>query len=285
MPSFSRLANKEEIDRHLEPALVEKWERLFAILRQLGSAAVAYSGGVDSALLATATYLALGERMAAFTIRSVVEQPGEAAAAAELAAQVGFRHQLVDFDDLALPEFSANPPLRCYYCKLERFKALGRLATMEGLEHLLEGSNKDDELQRRPGKRAVQELGVRSPLAEASLGKMEVRSLARALGLPVWEKPSSPCLATRFPYDSPITVEALQRVAAAERFLTERGYRQVRVRDYGNLARIEVDPGMISDLVADRQVVSRRLLELGYKHVTLDLLGYRSGSLDEVLEE
>ena len=285
MPRSSRLANQEEITKQLEPTLAEKWERLLTILRQLGSAAVAYSGGVDSVVLATAAYLALGERMAAFTIRSVVEQPGEAAAAAELAAQVGFRHQLVDFDDLAVEEFSANPPLRCYTCKLERYKTLGRLAARQGLEHLLEGSNQDDAHERRPGKRAVQELGVRSPLAEAGLGKMEIRSLARALELPVWEKPSAPCLATRFPYGSTITVEGLQRVAEAEKFLVERGYRQVRVRDYGSLARIEVEPGMVADLAADRQAVSQRLGELGYKHVTVDLLGYRSGSLDEVLEE
>lgn len=251
----------------------------------MGSAAVAYSGGVDSALLATAAYLALGERMAAFTIRSEVEQPGDSAAAAELAAQVGFRHQIIAFDDLAQLDFSTNSPDRCYYCKLERFKALNNLANAQGLEILLEGSNVDDELQRRPGKRAVQELGVRSPLAEAGLTKTDIRMLARVLELPVWEKPSSPCLATRFPYGSHITVEGLQRVAAAETFLQERGYKQVRVRDYGSLARIEVQPDMIPGLVAERQEVVLSLRSLGYQHISLDLLGYRSGSLDEGLEE
>jgi pyridinium-3,5-biscarboxylic acid mononucleotide sulfurtransferase len=271
--------------RDLEPSLAEKWHRLLEILNAIRSAAVAYSGGVDSALLATATYLALGERMAAYTIRSAVESPGDAQAAAELAAQVGFRHYWIDFDDLAQPAFRANPPERCYYCKLERLRALGELAAQNDLESLLEGSNADDEGQRRPGRRALKELGVQSPLAQAGLGKTEIRALARALGLPVWERPSSPCLATRFPYGTQITPAGLQRVAAAEAVLNERGYRLVRVRDYGSMARIEVDPQMLERLAADRQEVIEKLLELGYKHVALDLIGYRSGSLDEVLEE
>jgi pyridinium-3,5-biscarboxylic acid mononucleotide sulfurtransferase len=269
----------------LEPALADKWHKLLGILHGMRSAAVAYSGGVDSALLATAAYLALAERMAAFTIRSVVDAPGDAQAAAELAAQVGFRHRFVDFDDLAQPAFRANPPERCYYCKLERLKALGRLAALEDIQTLLEGSNADDEGQRRPGRQALKELGVRSPLAETGLGKTEIRALARALGLPVWERPSSPCLATRFPYGTQITPAGLQRVAAAEAVLQGRGYRLVRVRDYGSMARIEVDPQMLERLATDRQEVTEKLLELGYKHVALDLMGYRSGSLDEVLEE
>jgi pyridinium-3,5-biscarboxylic acid mononucleotide sulfurtransferase len=267
----------------LEPDLVAKWMRLLDILSRMRSAAVAYSGGVDSALLAAAAYLALGERMAAFTVRSVVEPPGDSQAAAELAAQVGFRHHIVDFDDLAQPNFSANSPERCYFCKLERLKTLGQLAEQVGLESLLEGSNVDDHGQRRPGKRAVKELGVRSPLVEAGLGKSDIRALARALGLAVWERPSSPCLATRFPYGTPLTRDGLQRVAAAETFLHVRGYRLVRVRDYGSMARIEVDPEMLERLAADREAVVSKLRELGYGHITLDLIGYRSGSLDEGL--
>ena len=267
----------------LEPVMAIKWQRLLGILSEMRSAAVAYSGGVDSALLATAAYLALGERMVAFTIRSVVEQPGESDAAAELAGQVGFRHSIINFDDLAQPAFRTNPPERCYYCKLERLKALGRLAEQAGLESLLEGTNIDDDRQRRPGKRAVRELEVRSPLVEAGLGKTEIRALARALGLAVWERPSSPCLATRFPYGTPITQDGLQRVAAAEAFLHTRGYRLVRVRDYGSMARIEVDPEMLERLAADREDVVSKLHELGYGHITLDLIGYRSGSLDEGL--
>jgi pyridinium-3,5-biscarboxylic acid mononucleotide sulfurtransferase len=269
----------------LEPDLVAKWMRLLDILSRMRSAAVAYSGGVDSALLAAAAYLALGERMEAFTVRSVVEPPGDSQAAAELAAQVGFRHHIVDFDDLAQPNFRANSSERCYYCKLERLKTLGQLAEQAGLESLLEGSNVDDDGQRRPGKRAVKELGVRSPLVEAGLGKTEIRALARALGLAVWERPSSPCLATRFPYGTPITRDGLQRVAAAETFLRVRGYRLVRVRDYGSMARIEVDPDMLERLAADREAVVSKLRELGYGHITFDLIGYRSGSLDEGLPQ
>jgi uncharacterized protein len=269
----------------LEPSLVHKWQRLLEILQGMGSAAVAYSGGVDSALLATAAYLALGERMAAFTIQSPVEPPGETQAAAELAEQIGFQHHIVDFDDLAQPVFRANPPERCYYCKLERLKTLGQLAAQAGLDNLLDGSNMDDEQQRRPGRRALKELGVRSPLAEAGLSKAEIRALALALGLVVWERPSSPCLATRFPYGNPISLSGLQRVAAAEAVLHARGYRLVRVRDYGSMARIEVDPEMLESLAADRREVTQNLLQLGYKHIALDLMGYRSGSLDEVLDE
>jgi pyridinium-3,5-biscarboxylic acid mononucleotide sulfurtransferase len=269
----------------LEPDLGVKWQRLLDNLSGMRSAAVAYSGGVDSALLAVAAYLALGERMAAFTVRSVVEPPGESQAAAELAGQVGFRHHIVDFDDLAQPNFRANSPERCYFCKLERLKALGQLAEQAGLESLLEGSNVDDDGQRRPGKRAVKELGVRSPLVEAGLGKTNIRALARALGLSVWERPSSPCLATRFPYGTPLTRDGLQRVAAAETFLHVRGYSLVRVRDYGSMARIEVDPEMLECLAADREAVVGKLRELGYGHITLDLIGYRSGSLDEGLPQ
>jgi pyridinium-3,5-biscarboxylic acid mononucleotide sulfurtransferase len=292
-PDVAGLSVKIMVDRmipqpspaELCPKLAGKWKRLMDILRDLPSAAIAYSGGVDSALVATAAYIALGDRMGAFTVRSSVEQPGETEAAAELAAQVGFRHWVVDFDDIAQPAFRANPPERCYFCKLERLKALGVLAVQEGLEYMLEGSNADDEGQRRPGRRAVKELGVRSPLAEAGLGKTEIRELTRVLGLPVWNKPSSPCLATRFPYGNPITMDGLQRVAQAEAYLQEVGYRQVRVRDYGNMARIEVAPEMVVNLAAEGREVKSRLLELGYKHITLDLLGYRTGSLDEVLEE
>jgi pyridinium-3,5-biscarboxylic acid mononucleotide sulfurtransferase len=143
----------------------------------------------------------------------------------------------------------------------------------------------DDDGQRRPGKRAVKELGVRSPLVEAGLGKTDIRALARALGLAVWERPSSPCLATRFPYGTPLTQDGLQRVAAAETFLHVRGYRLVRVRDYGSMARIEVDPEMLERLAADREAVVSKLRELGYGHITLDLIGYRSGSLDEGLPQ
>lgn len=269
----------------LDPALALKWQRLSEILSRINSAAVAYSGGVDSALLSTAAYLALGKRMAAFTIRSAVEPPGDSREAAELAALVGFRHLFMDFDDLAQPLFRANPPDRCYYCKLERFKAMRKLASEEGLDSLLEGSNADDQGQRRPGRKAQKELGVMSPLAEAGLSKAEIRALARSLGLPVWERPSSPCLATRFPYGMSITREGLERVAAAEGYLIDCGFRSVRVRDYGHMARIEVDPEMIEQLSKNRHDLTLKLLNLGYKHIALDLIGYRSGSLDEVLRK
>jgi pyridinium-3,5-biscarboxylic acid mononucleotide sulfurtransferase len=267
----------------LDPALVLKWQDLLEILSKFPSAAVAYSGGVDSALLSTAAYLVLGNRMAAYTIRSLVESPGDSLAASEIANLVGFRHIFVDFDDLAQAAFRDNPPDRCYYCKLKRFKTMGGLAAQEGLGILLEGSNVDDQGQRRPGRRAQIELGVKSPLAEAGLRKVEIRGLAHSLGLPVWDRPSSPCLATRFPYGMSINREGLERVAAAEAVLQDCGFSLVRVRDYGHMARIEVDPEMIEHLCTKRNDLTKQLLNLGYKHIALDLIGYRSGSLDEVL--
>jgi pyridinium-3,5-biscarboxylic acid mononucleotide sulfurtransferase len=166
---------------------------------------------------------------------------------------------------------------------LERFKYLGKLASQECLSNLLEGSNVDDQEQRRPGRKAQSELGVKSPLAEAGLRKAEIRALSRSLGLTVWDRPSSPCLATRFPYGMPITREGLTRVAAAENYLLNCGFRSVRVRDYGHMARIEVDPEMIDQLCINRYSLKNKLLDLGYKHIALDLEGYRSGSMDEVL--
>jgi uncharacterized protein len=268
----------------LEPGLRDQGQRLYALLAGMGSLVVAFSGGVDSGLLCAVGHLALGDRLLAVTVRSPVESPGDHAAAVGLARQVGFAHRLVDFDDLNNPRFVENPPDRCYHCKLARFTEIRRLAAGVGARWVAEGSNADDAHDYRPGARAVAELGIRSPLAEAGLGKAAIRALARALGLSVADRPSSPCLATRFPYGSPVTLAGLDRVGQGEAFLGERGFQPVRVRHFGETARLEVATQALGALVDQRDEVLAFFRGLGFTYIEIDLAGYRSGSLNEVLK-
>lgn len=267
----------------LEAPLQSKATRLFEIFKEMGSAVVAFSGGVDSGLLCAVGYRALADRLLAVTVRSPVETPGDNQAAEALAAQVGFRHQIVDFDDLANPKFVSNPPDRCYHCKLARFRAVQNIAADFGARWVVEGSNADDAYDYRPGARAVAELGVRSPLAEAGFTKAEIRALARAMGLGVWDRPSAPCLATRFPYGTQVTRAGLEQVARGEGFLRDRGFRPVRVRHFGDMARIEVAPEAIPALAGQREETLVFFKELGFTYVVIDLAGYRSGAMNEVL--
>jgi uncharacterized protein len=273
----------EAILADIHPGARERWERLLASLRALESAAVAFSGGVDSGLLCAAAHRALGERMLAATIHSPVDPPGEMESAQGLARQLGFAHVVVAHDDLANPRFVANPPDRCYHCKLARLSLVRGLAAGRGLAHTLEGSNADDERDYRPGRRAVAELGVRSPLAEAGLTKDDIRAISRALGLAVWDRPSAPCLATRFPYGSPITRDGLRQVAEAEACLAGLGFAVARVRHHGAVARIEVPAADLPRLVSQRERIAARFKELGFAYVSADLAGFRSGSMNEVL--
>jgi len=259
--------------------------RLEEYLRELGGCLVAYSGGVDSSFLLAVARRVLGDRAAAATVRTLFLDRGEVDDARRRALALGARHEIVDIDLEDFPEVLANPPDRCYHCKKQVFSALRRCADGQGLPFLLDATHADDLHERRPGVRALRELGVVSPLASVGLRKSDIRALSAALGVDGSDRPSSPCLATRIPYGVPITGESLRRISGAEQVLRALGFAGTRVRDYGDLARIELQPADLERAVAWplRRGIVDPLLDLGYRYVTLDLAGYRSGSMDEVL--
>lgn len=269
---------------NIEPALEEKWQALVANLDSLGSAVVAFSGGVDSSLLAVVAHLVLAPRMLAVTIRSQVETVGLMETASALAQQFGFPHQFVDFNKLENEAYVENSPNRCYVCKSTDLTIITEIAQKAGIQHVLLGANADDLSDYRPGLRAAAELSVLSPLAEAHLNKREIRILARQLGLGNWNHPSSPCLASRIPYGIPVTFEKLEQVAQGEAYLHALNFEIVRVRNTGPTAKIEVLPGEIERLISMRELVTGYFKQIGFKYVSVDLEGYRTGSLNEVLE-
>jgi pyridinium-3,5-biscarboxylic acid mononucleotide sulfurtransferase len=266
--------------------LETKVQNLKEIFKSMGRVLVAFSGGVDSTLLLRVAKDTLGERnVLAVTALSPLYPDREVTGAKRLAQEMGVRHLLINSNELEIEGFSQNPPSRCYYCKKELFGELRSMAQKEEILHIVEGSTLDDEKDHRPGRRAVQEWGIRSPLKEAMFTKEEVRGLSRALGLTTWDKPSFACLASRFPYGEEITVEKLKMIDEAEGFLFGLGFKQVRVRHHVNLARIEIYSEEIDRLI-DRSLrvkIVTRLKKIGYKYVTVDLQGFRSGSMNEVL--
>ena len=262
-----------------------KLERLRALLRETDGIAVAFSSGVDSTFLLKVAHEELGERVIAVTARSHSFPKREQDEAAAFCAREGIRQVVVDSEELAIPGFCQNPTNRCYLCKKELFTKILEIARAEGLSAVAEGSNMDDLGDYRPGLQAVRELGIRSPLREAGLTKDEIRALSRRMGLPTWNKPSFACLASRFPYGEEITVERLARVERAEQYLLNLGFRQVRVRSHGDLARIELCAADIPKTVEQREKIHAALKGFGFAYVALDLQGYRTGSMNEVLPE
>jgi uncharacterized protein len=272
--------NLSEEDR-LESKLSDLKERI----GRLSSAAVALSGGIDSVFLLHVCREVLGDRVIAVTSTSVTTPGPDLEDARAAARSLGVRHLLVETSELELPAYSENSPSRCFFCKDELYARIREMVRGEGIEHILDGANRDDEGDHRPGMEAAREHEVLSPLREARLGKEEVRVLARRYGIDIWDKPASACLSSRFPYGTKIVREDVVRVARAEEHLRELGFGGFRVRHHGDTARIEMPPSRIPDLLRDdvRDRIVARFKELGYLYVTVDLEGYRSGSMNEVL--
>ena len=271
----------------LPPELVSKRNRLIDLLRGYGSCAVAFSGGLDSTVLAKAAQLALGDRAVAVTGQSASLAVGELDQATELARQIGIRHEVVDTGELAIPAYQANASDRCYHCKTELFSRVEQLARRWNMAVVADGTNRDDHEDHRPGLRAAQERKVRSPLAECGLTKPEIRQLAEFWGLPQWDKPATPCLSSRIAYGEQVTQERLAMIDRAERFLRERGFQPLRVRYHkGDVARIEVSAEQLARFADSsfRYEVVAYLKSVGFKYVSLDLEGFRSGSMNAVLE-
>lgn len=276
-----------EYTENINPQTYRKYERLKEILKDMGSVAIAFSGGVDSAFLLKTANIVLGDRAAAVTAQADQFPGWEQEEAQSFCRREGIRQLLVEADLLSGEAFSKNPPNRCYICKKELFGKIRETAMKEGIRCLAEGSNVDDLGDYRPGLAAVAELHFRSPLKEAGLTKQEIRQLSRMQGLPTWNKPSYACLASRFVYGEPITKEKLAMVEQAEQLLMELGFRQMRVRVHGTMARIEVpseDMGKIMEKTV-REKIMEEFRRYGFSYVSLDLNGYRTGSMNETLKQ
>ncbi len=263
---------------------MNKAERLVEWFDGKESAAVALSGGVDSSVVAAAAYKALGRKALAVTARSSTLPKAELEAAAQIASEIGIEHLIIDEDELDDPRFVENPSNRCFYCREGLIKAIKKVAEDRGIKRILDGANADDPTEHRPGLKALKEGGARSPLLELGFTKRDVREIAEEFELSVSDKPSMACLASRIPYGEKITKGKLRMVERAEQYLKDKGFRQVRVRSHAGIARIEVETKDIEKAVESRDDIAAELKKIGFRYITLDLEGYRSGSMDEVLK-
>ena len=265
----------------------EKLSKLKVIVSKLESVVVAFSGGVDSTLVAKVCYDTLKDNSMAVTARSETYPDFEFKESQELAREIGIKHMVVDTSELAIEGFANNPPERCYFCKTELFGKLKEIAKEHGFLNVADGANLDDTQEFRPGLKASKELNIRSPLKEAGLAKEDIRKVSKLLNLPNWNKPAYACLSSRFPYGQSITEEKISMVSKAEKYLRDLGLIQFRVRHHETIARIEVLPEDIHTLTNSpaKEDLTARFKEIGFTYVTLDLTGYRSGSMNEVLSE
>jgi uncharacterized protein len=263
----------------------EKYLKLKEILTGMGSVLVAYSGGTDSTLVLKVAHDELGEKVIAVTAVSASLPATDRAEAEKIARQIGVKHILMETEETSDPEYLANASNRCFFCKKETYGKLTTYAEIHGFHTIVDGTNADDTGDYRPGRKAASEFHVRSPLLEAGFTKAEIRSLSHELGLPNWDKPAAACLSSRIPYGTTITLEALSQVERAEALLHGLGLRQLRVRHHGLVARIEAEPDDFPHLLEHRNEIVTTLKALGYTYVSLDLAGFRSGSMNDVIQK